>query len=340
MPDAAKPLLTIAVPTYGRARQLDLLLRYLAPQLENLSAIELLICDNASPDSTEEVVHEWIGKGLQCRYERSPVNLGPDNNFLRCYTMARGSYVWIFGDDDVIFEGALAQILAALQQPEIDLLFIPSLGFKRDPKERTTPRPRTGFRVFRSPEAFLGAVGFVGDLALISSVILNKESTESFVHADYEDGRDSNLIQLGWTFTALRHMRRAALFEQGLISTCEVAPSRPFDVVRIFSAHWKQQAERFLDPHSRLYRKALDGQMYAWFPANWVGMRRDGFAANTPRPAQQVYADYRNHWQFWVFTWPLLLLPLPLARTWLLPIRILRRIHAGLLFRHHAPVKS
>ncbi len=333
MPDSA-PLLTIAVPTYNRARELSLLLEYLAPQLAHFAEeVELLICDNASADDTQLRVRQWIDQGLRCRYELSPENLGPDSNFLRCYRLARGNFVWIFGDDDVIFDGALNRILAVLRQTNMDLVFVPSLGFVHHPTERTKPNPEASFRLFNSPKALLHALTFVGDLALISSVILNREWAERFSHADYELGRGSNLIQLGWTFHLLRHMRRAALFEQGLISTCEAAPSRPFDLVGVFAHNWKRQAERFLDARSPLHRSVLDAQMYAWFPANWVSMRRNGFAQHTAYPARQVFRDYGGRWTFWVFTWPLLFLPLPLAELWLVPIRMLRRLHREVLFR-------
>ncbi len=345
MPDSKLPVLTIAVPTYNRAAELSLLLDYLAPQLEAMAAadasipVELLICDNASPDGTQAMLQQRIAAGLRCRYLRSEANIGPDGNFLRCYNEAAGRYVWIFGDDDVIFPGALARILSVLRDGEPDLIFVPSLGFTGKPEERTRPDPGAQVRLFRTPAAFLRALGFVGDLALISSVIVQREHTESFSHPPYEAGRDSNLIQLGWTFTALRHMRRAAIFQHGLISTSEAAPSRPFDVARVFATHWKQQAARFLDPASQLFRQVLDGQMYSWFPANWVGMRRDGYARHTPRPVRQVAADYRGRWTFWIFTFPLLALPLPLARAWLLPIRALRFLHRQLLFRMHPPAQ-
>jgi abequosyltransferase len=51
-PDSAKPLLTIAIPTYNRAGYLKELLSILADQLKDEPRVELIISDNASPDET------------------------------------------------------------------------------------------------------------------------------------------------------------------------------------------------------------------------------------------------------------------------------------------------
>ena len=130
------PLLTIAIPTYNRASNLELLLSGLAPQLKKLPQVELIVSDNASPDSTEELMRRLLDEGLSCRYIRNSTNIGSDLNFLQCYREAAGKYVWIFGDDDYLFPCAAARVVSLLDQAEYDRVYLAPSGFAHTPNER------------------------------------------------------------------------------------------------------------------------------------------------------------------------------------------------------------
>ena len=142
MPEAL-PLLTIAVPTYRRPANLRVLLDALSPQLASLPQVELLISDNCSPDETPDVVREFQGAGLRYTYHRHEQNIGPDANFLSCYEKASGKYVWIFGDDDVLFPGALERLVKLIAAREYDLVFLarPAFCMSRTSGGRQTSMP-------------------------------------------------------------------------------------------------------------------------------------------------------------------------------------------------------
>src|SRR5579859_7609105 len=124
-----KPLLTIAIPTYNRAPYLKELLLVLFDQLLDEPRFELMISDNATSDETPAVVDEFVKQGLQLRYIRNQTNIGPDANFLQCFEKARGKYVWILGDDDLVLPGAIALVLSSLSQDEYDLVYLSHKGF-------------------------------------------------------------------------------------------------------------------------------------------------------------------------------------------------------------------
>ena len=107
-----KPLLTIAIPTFNRA---DRLKRCLEACLEQTAgkSVELLVSDNASEDATQAFMTEFCKKNLAVSYVRNPENIGPDRNFLNCYNCAKGEYVLLLGDDDVLLPGAVDAILEA-----------------------------------------------------------------------------------------------------------------------------------------------------------------------------------------------------------------------------------
>ena len=321
-----RPLLTIAVPTYSRAANLRILLEALLPQVNALPQVELLISDNCSPDETPAVVQEFQQAGLRCRYHRHQENIGPDANFLSCYEKAAGKYVWIFGDDDVLFPGSLDRLVHLIAAKEYDVVFLAPSGFLHDSRERGQPNTRAAAREFTQPEAFLHAVGLMGDFALISSVLVNKDTVEREAHPSFREALATNLVQLGWTFTALRRLRRGLVIERGMYAVCELNPSRPFDVIRIFGEHWHQVADTFLQRGSRLWNAVLNDQLYSWFVTNWYGMRRQGFAGNTPDPTGQMRRYYGRRPAFWVLTWPLLRWPMLPAGAWLAALRAIRRI--------------
>jgi abequosyltransferase len=334
----SRPLLTIAIPTFARAANLALLLRTLKPEVAALPEIELLVSDNASPDETESVVRQFLQDGLRCRYIRNAENIGADSNFLQCYQQASGKYLWIFGDDDVIFPGALAHILRFLTAEECDLIYLTPFGFVTEPNERRLANPRPNVFAFTDPRAFVHAVGLRGDLILLSAVIVNKDSIGSHPHPDFDEGRDTNLIQLGWTFTAVRHMRRALIFERGLYAVCEFNPQRRFDIIRVFGVNWAAAAVRHFEPGSPLHTAVLNDQLYSWFPTHWYGMRRKPDHTIIRDPVGQMKPIYRRFPLFWLCTYPLLAWPMLPAGGWLALWRTIRKLDRWLNRRLHSAI--
>ena len=327
---AAIPLLTIARPTYNRSANLALLLRNLAPQIAEFPKIELLISDNASPDDTEAVVRRLIAEGLRCRYIRNPENLDADPNFLQCYEQAAGTYVWIIGDDDIIFPGALAYILPYLSGEPVDLAFVASIPFDHEPNETGLADPQPRVYSFSGSDAFVHAVGLRSDLVLISSVIVNKQTVEREPHPDFTTGYKTQLLQLGWTLTALSRMRRALLFERGLIAVCGLGPRRGFDMARVFGVNWERMAATFVGKDTQVYTALLKDQLYSWFVTHWYGSRRNPGMATLHDPVGQMRPIYGRFALFWLCVYPLLAWPMFPAGCWLFVWRTIRKLDLAL----------
>ena len=336
MPEGQRPLLTIAIPTYNRSAQLSLLLRALQPQIAALPQVELLISDNASPDDTEAVVNSFIADGLRCRYIRNSINLDADPNFLQCYQQAAGTYVWIFGDDDYLFPCSLAHLVQHLTGKPVDIVYMAPFGFVREPDERGLANPQPAVLAFDNSAAFVHAVGLRGDFALISAVIVNKDLVESAPHPDFTVGYNTQLLQLGWTYTALARMRRGLVFERGLYSVCEFEPRRMFDIARVFGVNWARAAELFVGRSSALYKAVLNDQLYSWFVTNWYGMRRTPTIAILRDPVGQMRPVYGRLPLFWLCVWPILAWPMLPAGGWLFLWRTIRRADLALnRLRYH-----
>lgn len=96
---ADAPLVSVGVPVYNGeltiARALDSLL---AQDLD--AEVEIIICDNASNDSTPEICATYAERDGRIRLFRNPRNLGLAGNFNRTFELARGRYFkWATHDD-------------------------------------------------------------------------------------------------------------------------------------------------------------------------------------------------------------------------------------------------
>ncbi|HEX7004632.1 MAG TPA: glycosyltransferase family 2 protein [Trueperaceae bacterium] len=137
--------LTIAIPTFNRARLLDEQLCWLARAIKGYeSECELLICDNASTDDTADVIErhvEQLGGGdLAVRHVVQPRNVGAIRNIIYCISNAGGEYVWTVSDDDEIDEDAVGKVLELIDANSNLALIL--LNF-------STRHHRTGKRKFR-----------------------------------------------------------------------------------------------------------------------------------------------------------------------------------------------
>ncbi len=122
---AARPLLTLAIPTYNRCAKVRRLLERFA-QIHRDSPfgeeVELLISDNASTDGTGELAQEFSSTFPMLRYFRQNKNVGFDANVMSCYRQAQGDYVWLQSDDDIPDLGCVQKIVRALQSSQPDVL--------------------------------------------------------------------------------------------------------------------------------------------------------------------------------------------------------------------------
>ncbi len=123
--DDERPLLSICISTYNRAKWLELSLQNLSKIFkENIKEIEILICDNASVDETEEIVSKYLNV-LDIKYYKNKKNVGMIGNLSVTASLAQGDYIWILGDDDLILDETPGLILnEIINNKGIDLLYL------------------------------------------------------------------------------------------------------------------------------------------------------------------------------------------------------------------------
>jgi glycosyltransferase involved in cell wall biosynthesis len=113
------PKISVCIPTYNRAHLLPYAVNSVLNQ--TYADFELLICDDASSDSTAEVVAQW--QEPRIRYIRHPQNIKRSRNMRSGFEAAQGEYFIKFDDDDALTPTFLEQTAAVLdQQPEVDFV--------------------------------------------------------------------------------------------------------------------------------------------------------------------------------------------------------------------------
>lgn len=107
-------MLTIAIPTYNRNAQLLAAVQDVLPQMND--QCRLLILDNCSPEPVQETLRPALEKFPAARVEirRNRVNIGANNNILRCFELCETPWLWVLGDDDTPAPDAIAIILEHL----------------------------------------------------------------------------------------------------------------------------------------------------------------------------------------------------------------------------------
>jgi glycosyltransferase involved in cell wall biosynthesis len=114
---------SIGMPVYNGER-------YIAETLDSLLAqtyenFELIICDNASQDRTEEICHSYAAKEPRIRYIRNSTNLGAAANYRLCFELSSGEYFRWANCDDLFAPTSLARCVEVLDRERSSVLTYP-----------------------------------------------------------------------------------------------------------------------------------------------------------------------------------------------------------------------
>lgn len=117
-PLAAEPVLSIVIPTYNRATELQLTVQSIADQLKGglEDKVEILISDNASGPDTVGMIQALTERYPRLSYVINARDEGGFFNLFAAPWRARGRYTWTFGSDDVLLDGGVASVVGILER--------------------------------------------------------------------------------------------------------------------------------------------------------------------------------------------------------------------------------
>ncbi len=239
-------LLSLCVPTYNRAPFLDECLSRIREQFFSLSEpkrLELIVSDNCSTDATEEVVKRHVDSGLPIKYVKNAENLGMDGNFVQCFRMARGKYVWLLGDDDYLIEGRLNDILRCIEGADYGLIHLKMDGHFKEP-----------FMVFKDTEQFLSEVNY-----WITYISANIVSTKFVQQIDFEKYMGTYFTLIPLYLTAATSSSENFMFLQRVLDGGhDTKRNGGYNLFQVFVVNflliWKEYTAK-LPGHEKLYRR-------------------------------------------------------------------------------------
>lgn len=120
----AKPAVTILIPTYNQDIYIDRAIS--SALMQNFSALEVIVIDDASTDNTENICQKWLNDS-RFKYFRSPINLGRVKNYQHALrNLASGDWVLMLDGDDYLTDaGFIKAAWHALQNhPGQNVLFV------------------------------------------------------------------------------------------------------------------------------------------------------------------------------------------------------------------------
>ena len=108
----ATPRVTLGVTTCNVER-------YLAGAFDSVLAqdytdFEVVVCDNASTDSTWEICQRYAAKDSRFRIFQNETNIGEAGNFARVVSLARGEYFRLTAHDDLLAPTLLSRCVEAM----------------------------------------------------------------------------------------------------------------------------------------------------------------------------------------------------------------------------------
>lgn len=264
------PLISICVPAYNAERFLPATLESIRAQ--RFSDWELIVTEDGSRDSTEDIVREFARSVPQSvRYDRHTENLGLPATRNTGIASARGEWIALLDSDDVWTTGHLESVAALIPGTSAELIHAGSVLFDSDSGRELEVRAPSAKVVSEFPRSLFNGEYIIQP----SSVVLRRRLWEDVGGFDptfrYVEDREM------W----IRCARTGAQFVYTGLNTClyrkhAAAISRHGFAMALASARVFEKNIDWEAVPSRLRRnQAAD----AWFAAGRIALRNDPASA-------------------------------------------------------------
>ena len=325
-----QPLLTIAIPTYNRARYLDLCLKRTTEEITNLSKdsrclVNVYVSDNASSDNTVEITSKYQSLNMYgFKVVRNTENIGADKNITQCYDSAISPYVWVLGDDDIILPGCLTMVLDVLQNQEIDILYLSNYWFTDNYTVGELPQKSHGISKFGEPLGFARRTNVM--LTFISALVVRSSTGLEFRSELFS----SNLVQLSWVLPLLRDGKCFAIIEDVVIAA-KGSNSGGYELVKVFGRNLVRITNGILKDKPEVARAIQNGAIVNFFLGFILDFRKGNSQFSDKDMGIGLKEAYGDNWRYYVFLAPLIRLPLFVANYYHVFLKVIRSLFRSVL---------
>ncbi len=138
------PFVSICIPTYNGYPYISYLIEELL--ISPRGDFEVVVSDDCSKDQTWDYLQGVRRKDSRLKCFRNPDNLGMDMNFAHSVSLATGQYVWLCGQDDMIFHEGVDAVFDRLQvEQDIDFMYLNNTKIHERDGDSRSIRPVVGF---------------------------------------------------------------------------------------------------------------------------------------------------------------------------------------------------
>lgn len=306
------PIVSLCIPTYDGAATLAQTLDSIVAQA--FDGLEVVICDDASRDSTVDIANSYAQRLPYIRVIRNDRNLGMDRNFVRTVQHATGAYVWWSGQDDVFEAGAFEKFREILtRHPDVDIVYFNYRFLNKDlSREMDPPRLQLAEDAYiTSPQDYFRVIDHAP--TFLAATIMRRAFWST---TPYERFFDTHYVQMG---VVLHNLLAARVY---------VVADPRYIVCRVPEDSWKRQGGQMLFEifsgtlevyhtifHSShnpvpptLYRQKMH-DFLRLLPIRVVSFGELGFRRTQLIDRRMKRLFGRQPLVYWLYVWPLLHLP-------------------------------
>ena len=317
-------ILSICIPTYNRARFLVNSLESLYRQMDDAlyRQVEVMVSNNCSTDNTDAVVNEYIHKGMPITYFKNESNLGPDCNFLQCIHQAKGKYVLLLGDDDLLLKGSVST-LADILQDDYGVVYISGRPYaERDAMGPDIASVNLVGQTYTDINHFLMREHIF--ITFMSGNIFNKTILPEF---DEDIYRRSNLLQVPFFLhAACRAEKNLFLTEKFLATGGNGDNNGGYGLFTVFGVNLFNILYSFkkYGITDETIRYIADFVLLKFLPTFILLSRKKGNFSTESITVLEKY--HRNNWRYRYIDYPLSTMPLTMAEACFFIYRCIRKL--------------
>lgn len=303
-----KCILTIAIPTYNRAKFLERCLNFLADQKEDFeNKLEILVLDNCSTDNTSLVVEKFQQLGLRINYIKNTENIGPDLNILKCYTEAKGEYILAMGDDDALLVGAVKYIFKIISENDkIGSVFLTPANI--DKINSNNVDERVTYKVFNKIQPYLNHVSYF--VTFISANIVNREALNNI---DYGKYVNSNLTQVPVILNAVKIKGAINIVVDTKLLAAQEDNSGGYNFFKVFGENFNIILKDIFKDNDRC-RKIIVNNIFIRFFPYWMLKLKNGNHTFVNSNKKELINMLGYNLYFWILSYPILITPNPIDK--------------------------
>ncbi|MBL7733078.1 MAG: glycosyltransferase [Chitinophagaceae bacterium] len=321
-------ILSVCIPTYNREKYLDICLGQFCKAVAAYPGkIELIVSDNCSSDGTAGVVEKYQAEGHPIQFIRNPENIGADRNITGCLSHCSGEYTWVFGDDDLLLDGKLPVIMSLLESGRIfSFLYLGNYWFGSEyftglPGDDKVSKPV----IYDDKKAFFKRVNIW--TTFLSAGIIHKSAFEKI---DTREFAGSNLNHLQWVLNAV-FSGGPCVYVEGYIIACKGDNTGGYSLFETFGTNLNNilstMEKKGLLPEwvSKTFNYHIIKDFMPLYCIRYRQGRLKGFK-NEPSPFPPLKKLYKKHLVYWLILFPVLTLPVFLAKKYYFGLKKIKLI--------------